>query len=384
MGLAHDALNLDVDATRRLLGVILVIGVIATKEHLMLRLAKHLRAEFLAHAQARDHLARHLGRALQVVARARRDVVAHEFLGNATAQEHGKLVEHLVLGLKEVVLLRKLQRVAQRLAAADDRDLVNRIGVLQDVAHQGMAALVVGNRGALGLGHHATLALRTGNHALHRFLDLVHRDHGTMAAGSQQRRLVEQICQIGAGEANGHMGELLKLHVLVHRLVLGMHAQDLLAALHIRTVDRDLTVKTTGAQQCRIQDVRTVGRSDQDDRLALLKTVHLDQQLVERLLALVVTAAQASSALTSHGIDLIDEDDRRGLGLGLLKEVTHTAGADTHEHLDKVGTRDAKERNARLAGNGLGQQRFTGARRAHQQNAARDLGTQFAIAVRIA
>ena len=97
-----------------------------------------------------------------------------------------------------------------------------------------------------------------------------------------------------------------------------------------------------------------------------------------------MAAAQAGSALTSHGIDLIDEDDRRGLGLGLLKEVTHTAGADTHEHLDKVGTRDAKERHARLAGNGLGQQRFTGARRANQQHATRDLGAQLAIAIRIA
>ena len=83
-------------------------AVIATKEHLVLCLAKHLRAQLLAHAQTRDHLARHLGCALQVVARARRDVVAHKLLGNAAAQEHGKLVEHLVLGLEEVILLRKL------------------------------------------------------------------------------------------------------------------------------------------------------------------------------------------------------------------------------------------------------------------------------------
>ena len=283
-----------------------------------------------------------------------------------------------------MVLLRKLQRVAQSLTAADDRDLVDRIGVLQDVAHQGMTALVVGNRGALGFGHHATLALRSGNHALHRFLDLVHRDHGTMTAGSQQCRLIEQVRQVGAGKANGHLGELLKLNVLVHRLVLGMHAQDLLAALHVRTVDRNLAVKTAGTQQRRIQNVGAVGGGDQDDRLALLKTVHLDQQLVERLLALVVTAAQAGSALTSHGIDLIDEDDRRGLGLGLLKEVAHAAGADAHEHLDKVGTRDAKERHARLAGNGLGQQGLTSTRRANQQHAARNLGAQLSIAIRIA
>ena len=205
-----------------------------------------------------------------------------------------------------------------------------------------------------------------------------------MTAGSQQRRFVEQVRQVGASKANGHLGELLKLNVLVHRLVLGMHAQNLLAALHVRTVDRHLAVKTAGAQQCRIQNVRTVGRGDQDDRLALLKTVHLDQQLVERLLALIVTAAQTSSTLTSHGIDLIDEDDRRRLRLGLLKEVAHAAGADAHEHLDKVRTRDAKEWHARLAGNGLGQQRFTGARRAHQQHATRDLGTQLVIAIRVA
>ena len=144
--------------------------------------------------------------------------------------------------------MRQLQRIAQGLATADNRDLVDWIGVLQDVAHQGVSALVVGNRGALGLGHHATLALRSGNHALHRFLDLVHRDHGTMTTGSQERRLVKQVCQVGAGKANGHLGELLKLHVLVHRLVLGVHAQDLLAALHVRTVDRHLAIKTTGAQ----------------------------------------------------------------------------------------------------------------------------------------
>ena len=43
MGLTHNALNLDIDATRRFLGVILVIGVVAAQEHLMLRLAKDLR-----------------------------------------------------------------------------------------------------------------------------------------------------------------------------------------------------------------------------------------------------------------------------------------------------------------------------------------------------
>ena len=130
-----------------------------------------------------------------------------------------------------------------------------------------------------------------------------------MTASGQQRRLVEQVRQIGTSKANGHLGELLKLNVLVHRLVLSMHAQDLLAALYVRAVNRDLAVKTAGTQQRRVQNIGAVGRGDQDDRLAFLKTVHLDQQLVKRLLALVVAAAQAGSALTSHGIDLVNKDD---------------------------------------------------------------------------
>lgn len=225
-----------------------MIGIVATQEHLMLRLTENLRTQLLAHAQARDHLARHLGCALQIVARARRNVIAHELLGHATAQEHGELVEHLVLGLEEVIFLRQLQRVAQGLTATDNRDLVDGIGVLQDMADQCVTTLVISDRGTLGLGHHAALTLRSGNHALHRLLDLVHRNHGTMATSSQQCRLVEQVRQIGTGKANGHLGELLELHVLVHRLVLGMHAQDLLATLYVRTVDRDLTVKTAGTQ----------------------------------------------------------------------------------------------------------------------------------------
>lgn len=69
--------------------------------------------------------------ARSVVARARRDVVAHELLGDAAAQEHSKLVEHLVLGLEEVIFLRQLQRVAGGLTATDNRDLVDGVGVLQ-------------------------------------------------------------------------------------------------------------------------------------------------------------------------------------------------------------------------------------------------------------
>src|SRR5207245_6666426 len=86
--------------------------------------------------------------------------------------------------------------------------------------------------------------------------------------------------------------------------------------------DRDLTVETARTQQRRVEDVGTVGGRDQDDAAAGIEAVHLDQQLVQRLLALVVPAAETRASLATDGVDLVDEDDAGRVGLGLLEEVT--------------------------------------------------------------
>src|SRR6185436_19183835 len=99
---------------------------------------------------------------------------------------------------------------------------------------------------------------------------------------------------------------------------------------------------------------------------------HFHEQLVERLLALVVPTAEAGTAMAADRVDFVDEDDARRVLLGLLEHVAHAAGADADEHLDEVGTGDREERHLRLAGDRLGEQRFAGARRAHHQHAARD------------
>ena len=147
--------------------------------------------------------------------------------------------------------------------------------------------------------------------------------------------------------------------------------------------DRDLPVEAAGPQQRRVEDVGPVGGRDQDDALAVAEAVHLDQQLVERLLALVVAAAQAGAALAADGVDLVDEDDARAVLLGLLEQVAHPRGADTDEHLDEVGTGDREERHAGLTGDGARQQGLAGAGRAVEQHALGDLGAQRLIAGRV-
>ena len=150
----------------------------------------------------------------------------------------------------------------------------------------------------------------------------------------------------------------------LHRLAAGVDLEDLHAALAVGAVDGDLAVEAARAQQRRVEHVGTVGGRDQDDVVLGLEAVHLDEQLVERLLALVVTAAHAGAAVAADGVDLVHEDDAGAVLLGLLEEVADAAGADADEHLDEVGTGDREERHAGLAGDRAGEQRLAGARRA--------------------
>ena len=130
--------------------------------------------------------------------------------------------------------------------------------------------------------------------------------------------------------------------------------------------------KRPGPQQRGIEDVGPVGGRDQDDVVLHLEAVHLDEQLVQRLLALVVAAAHAGAAMAADGVDLVHEDDAGGVLLRLLEEVAHPRGADADEHLDEVGAGDREERDARLARDGAREQRLTGAGRAVEQHALRD------------
>ena len=131
-----------------------------------------------------------------------------------------------------------------------------------------------------------------------------------------------------------------------------------------------------GRSRGRVQHVRTVGRGDDDDPFVAVESVHLDQQLVERLLALVVPAAETRSTVAADRVDLVDEDDARRVLLGLVEHVADARRADPDEHLDEIGTGDREERHLGLAGDGLGEQRLAGTRRAHHQHAAGDLAAE--------
>src|SRR5439155_11787902 len=117
-------------------------------------------------------------------------------------------------------------------------------------------------------------------------------------------------------------------------------------------VNGDLAIETPRPQQRGIKYIWAVRGGDDDDAFLRIETVHLHEQRIQCLFALVVAAAHAVAAMTPDGVDLVDEDDARRGFLALLKHVAHTACADANKHFNKVRTTDGKARKIPIDCNG--------------------------------
>ena len=183
---------------------------------------------------------------------------------------------------------------------------------------------------------------------------------------------VDEVHQVGAGEARRAARDGLEIDIRRQRHLADVNLQDLLAADDVRIRHHDLTVEAARTQQRGIEHVGPVGGGDQDHAFIGLEAIHLDQQLVQRLLALVIAAAETSAAMTADRVDFVDEDDARRILLGLLEHVAHTRRADADEHFDEVRTRNGEERHVGFARDRARNQRLAGAGRSDQQHAARN------------
>ena len=182
------AADLVVDLAGDLVGVVGLGGELAAEERLRVVVAEDARAEALAHAVAHDHRLRRRRDLLDVVRRAGRDLAEDDLLGGAAAERHRHRVGELRARREEAVLRRHRDRVAERLAAADDGDLVHRVGVLEVVADDRVAHLVVRGDPALLLAHDPGLLLRAGDDAHDPLFELVLADLALARAGGRAAR----------------------------------------------------------------------------------------------------------------------------------------------------------------------------------------------------
>ena len=152
-----------------------------------------------------------------------------------------------------------------------------------------MAGLVIGSVAALFFRHHHRAALRAHHDLVLGRLEIVHLDETLAATRSEQGGLIDQIRQVGAGHAGRAARQDIALHVRGNGHLAHMHHQYLFTTADIRQRHHNLTIKATRAQQRWIEHVGTVGRGDHDHAAGTLETIHLDQQRIQGLLALIVT-----------------------------------------------------------------------------------------------
>ena len=213
----------------------------------------------------------------------------------------------------------------------------------------------------------------------------MHADRGVALARAEQRGLVDDVLELGAREAGAAARDLGRVDVRRARAASRGTATGSAArpsASGASTVT--WRSKRPGTQQRRVENVRAVGRGEDDQAAARVEAVHLHQQLVERLLALVVALPDARAALAADGVELVDEDDRGRRGARLGEQVADAGRADADERLDELRAGDREERGVGLAGGRAREQRLARAGRPDEQRALRRAGAERAVAVGVA
>src|SRR6266576_871067 len=321
--LGEDALELRIHDLGGAIGDLAPLHHLAAEEDLGLAIAHGDRADDVAHAELRHHAPRHFGRLLDVLRGAGGDFLGpeHELLRHPAAVRHRQPADDVLLGVVVPVLFREREGDAERAAARHDRDFVERIETGHLEAHERVARLVVRRETALLVREHHALALEAEHHLVLGVLEVVHVHRALVAAGGEQGRLVDDVRQLGAGQPRRSLGDALEVHAGPERNLARMDPQDLLPALHVGHVHHDLPVEPARAQQRGVEDVRPVGGGEQDHAVVRLEAVHLDEQLIQRLLALVVPPAEPRAAVAPDGVDFVDEDDAGGVGLALREQV---------------------------------------------------------------
>ena len=239
-----------------------------------------------------------------------------------------------------------------------------------------MPRLVV-RRTSLLLGRDHDLAGGTEHDPLDRVGEVDALDRLVVTTGGQQRGLVDEVLQLGADHARRRGRDVVERNRGGQRHVPGVHLENAPTTVPIRRVHDNAAVEPSRSEECRVEDLGTVGGGQYHHALVPRETVHLGEDLVERLLALVVTTeVDRPTPGPPDRVELVDEDDRRRHLLRLFEQVAHPARADTDDHLDELRSGDRQERHGRLARHRPREQCLAGAGRTGEEHASGDLGSE--------
>ena len=128
-----------------------------------------------------------------------------------------------------------------------------------------MAGFVVGGQAFFLLVEHAAAPLAPPPDLVAGLFKVPVFNGVLILARGEQGGFVDEVCQVGAGEAGRAAGNASEVDRRVHFHFRGVNFEDFRPALQHGQVD-DYSVEAARAQQGRVEDVRPVGCGYDDDR----------------------------------------------------------------------------------------------------------------------
>ena len=198
-----------------------------------------------------------------------------------------------------------------------------------------MADFMVGNRQFIFFREDRIFPLVAGQNDFQSILQIGLSDLAASFLYGMESAFIYQIGKVSSGAAGCILCDSFQINILRHFDCFCMHPQNRLSAGNIRQFEWNAPVKTPWPQQRFVKNFRFV-RCRQDHHAFFRgKTVHFIQQLVERLVPLIISGDSRQVTALADRIDFINEDDAGGFCLGLIEQISHPGCSDTDKHLHK-------------------------------------------------
>ena len=156
----------------------------------------------------------------------------------------------------------QLLRDAKRHAAWNDCDLVHRIGVRNFQTNKRVAGFVISGHALLFIRDDHALALGAHEDFVLGQFEVRHRHNFLVVARGVQRRFIHKVCEVRSSETRSTARDDADVHVFAERNFARVNLQNPFTAANVRSGHDDASIKSPGSKQRRIENVRSVGRSD--------------------------------------------------------------------------------------------------------------------------
>ena len=123
-----------------------------------------------------------------------------------------------------------------------------RIVLWHQLADNRVTGFVIGGVGFFFVRHDHGAALGAHHNFVTGLLKFFHAHHTAITASGKQRRFIDQVGQIGTGEARRATSDDTQLYAVINRYFARVNFKNLFATANIRQADIDLAIKSAWTQ----------------------------------------------------------------------------------------------------------------------------------------